>query len=154
MKKTSLGLFAAALAAAVATIPATAAEAGRGVVPASQIRIHPAQFNVRHQFRQVMLPTNVPNQFRPALWIMNPVSGKIRLCVVDGGGEKAMSCSAWTGQGSHGKFSILPIYVRRRQPGNVKAGLWIVDYQTGAVRACTIGDLANPTGSLKCSGAQ
>lgn len=152
MKKTSLGVCAAAaLAAAIATIPAAEADAERRVLPAS--RIYPVQYGVRHQFRQVMLPTDVPNQFRPALWIMNPLSGKIRLCVLDGA-DKAMTCSAWTGQESQGKYRILPIYIRRNRPGMNKAGLWIVDYGTGAVRACTIGDLANPTTTLKCSSAQ
>ena len=153
MKKTSMGLFAAAaLAAAVATIPAAPAEADARVAPAS--RIYPVKYNVRHQFRQVMLPTEELNRFHVALWIMNPVSGKVRLCVLEGNGEIAMTCSAWTGQESQGKYSIMPIHVRSGQPAMVRAGLWIVDYQTGAVRACTIGDLAKPTTTLICSAAQ
>jgi hypothetical protein len=41
-----------------------------------------------------------------------------------------------------------------RQPGRFRAGLWILNRQSGHARACVITDMNDPTGSLRCSKVQ
>ena len=107
--------------------------------------------HVNHQFQQVRLPTGAPGVFRVGMWVFNPGNGRIRLCVLGNGSEEAvMSCSPWTGEGPAGRYRLQQMYPTRR-PGAMRSGIWILNYQTGTARACLIGDLANPVGSLKCS---
>lgn len=109
----------------------------------------------RHQFRQVRLPTGEPNGFRVGLWILNPSTGKVRLCLLDDKSTKnAMKCSPWLGGGSPGKYRVMHMNVPRHISAGVKAGLWIVNYETGAARACVIADLMDPTGTLSCARSQ
>lgn len=149
MKKTVMSIVAAA---AFTAAPAMAKKmSADGVYPARSFAAKPA----RHQFRQVMLPSAEPRAFRAGLWILNPSTGKVRLCLLDDESSKnAMKCSPWLGGDSPGRYRIMHMNVPRHMSAGVKAGLWIVNYETGAARACVIGDLADPTGTLNCARSQ
>jgi hypothetical protein len=111
---------------------------------------------VNHQFRQVQLPTDAPGQFRIGLWTFNPSNGRLRLCVLNDGkeGASAMTCSAWSGGGPSGQYYLMPMRRVRRHSWQSPPGLWILNRQTGHVRACLITELKDPTGSLRCSSTQ
>ena len=118
---------------------------------------HSFAASARHQFQYAQIPTSVRNRYRVGLWTFNPGTGKIRLCVLGGGKEEAgkiMTCSAWVGEGPPGTYRLMQIRTNRNNTTSFRAGLWIINYVTGDVRACVITDIDNPTGSLKCSKSQ
>jgi hypothetical protein len=130
----------------------------------AEAHIVPAR-NVRHLFRQTVIPSNEAGKARVGLWILNPTNGKVRLCLLDEPEEEKknfLKCSGWLG-GSEvaGRYRMLdirrrlPSYYRRLLPrtGNKLSGVWILNYQTGAATACVITNRDNPTGSLSCSAA-
>lgn len=121
--------------------------------------------NVRHYFRQTVIPRADTGRARIGLWVLNPVSGRLRLCLL---GDPAadnkdfLKCSPWQrGSDSPGRYNLIDIqrrlpYPFRGTPGAARLkviGVWVLDYLTGAVRACVVTDLANPTGSLACAAA-
>ena len=112
--------------------------------------------HANHQFRQVKLPTDRPNEFRIGLWTLNPSNGRLRLCVLNNGKEGAsvMSCSAWSGGGPAGRYYLMPMHRVRRHSWQSPPGLWILNRQTGSARACLITDLKDPTRTLRCSNTQ
>jgi hypothetical protein len=97
---------------------------------------------------------------------MNPTNGRVRLCVIDG--EEAepksfLKCSAWAGgDEAVGRYRMMDVRARlpyRLRRGitstlNKTNGVWVINYQTGQVRACLIANMDNPTHSLKCSTIQ
>jgi len=136
-------LILAALGAAL-TLTATAAQSR---VPSSR----------QHQFQQARLPTDTPGQYKLGIWAFNRGNGRLRLCVLNEeaeASEPVMKCSAWTGSGPAGQYYLMQIRRHPRQPGRFRAGLWILNRQTGHTRACVITDMKDPTGSLRCSAAQ
>ena len=85
----------------------------------------------------------------------------MRLCVLAETGVKVddvLRCSPWSGGGAAGRYRItdirgqLPAANNRRIWGVV--GVWILNYQSGQVRACLIQDFAQPAKSLRCSPLQ
>lgn len=149
MNKIVMSIVAAAFTSAPAMAPAMAKQMPAGNAYLARSFAAP---QARHQFRQVMLPTGEPNAFRVGLWILNPSTGKVRLCLLDDESTKnAMKCSPWLGGDSPGKYRVMHMNVPRHMSAGVKAGLWIVNYETGAARACVIGDLMDPTGTLSCA---
>ena len=110
--------------------------------------------STNHQFKQVQLPTGSQGEFNVGIWIFNPANGRIRLCVLGNGNDQpAMTCSPGAGEGPAGRYYLQQIHSYRR-PGMKRSGIWILNRQTGAARACVISDLDNPVGSLKCSKTQ
>lgn len=110
-----------------------------------------------HQFQQALLPTDTPGLYKLGIWAFNRTNGRIRLCVLNEDGEAnepIMKCSAWTGSGPAGQYYLMQIRRHPRQPGRFRAGLWILNRQSGNARACVITDMKDPTGSLRCSNIQ
>jgi len=112
--------------------------------------------HTNHQFRQVQLPTGVPNRYRPGLWTLNPGTGRLRLCVLGSGDASSpvMACSPWSGAGAVGRYYLMPMQNLRYGKWHSQPGLWILNRRTGTARACVITDLKDPTGALKCSSTQ
>ena len=111
----------------------------------------------QHQFQQAMLPTDTPGHYKLGIWAFNSVNGRIRLCVLNEdaeAGAPVMKCSPWTGSGPTGQYYLMQIRRHPRQPGRFRAGLWILNRETGNTRACVITDMNDPTGSLRCSKVQ
>ncbi len=121
--------------------------------------------NVRHHFRQTVIPSGEAGKSQIGLWILNPLNGRVRLCLLDEpGAEKKefLKCSKWLGgsdvTGSYRMMDInrrLPSYYRRmmRTSATGLSGVWILNYQTGAAQACLITNRDDPTGSLTCAAA-
>ena len=108
-----------------------------------------------HLFQQILIPTDAPTRFTIGLWAFSPATGRIRLCVIGAGGkDPVLSCSPWTGGGPSGRYRLMPMRAARRLGMPFRAGIWILNYQTGGMRACVIADQKNPVGSLKCSKAK
>jgi hypothetical protein len=142
MTRLSRTLIPAALGAAFALTAASGAVQAR--VP----------YNQYYQFQQAMLPTDTPNEYRLGIWIFSPANGRIRLCVLNEDAEATapvMKCSAWTGSGPAGQYYLMQIRRHPSQPGRYRAGLWILNRETGHARACVITDMKDPTGTLHCS---
>jgi hypothetical protein len=107
---------------------------------------------VRYQFQQVLLPTGDPQDYRVGLWTLDPGTGRVRLCVADDAAKgPVMECSEWTSAGPQGHYRLMQMRVRRRRGMPVQAGVWVINYRTGNVRACLIGDPDKPAASLRCS---
>ena len=114
---------------------------------------------VNHYIRQTRLPGAVPGAYRSGLWILNPKDGRVRLCVVADKAAKAddvLQCSAWAGGGAaQGRYQISDIRGQLPTAGNRRIwgviGVWILNYQTGQVRACLIQNFNQPAKSLRCS---
>lgn len=146
------------LTAGAAALLAAPAAFGLLALPSvSEARIAPRLVN--HYIRQTRLPGAEPGTYRSGLWVMNPKTGRVRLCVVAERGESSddvLSCSPWAGGGApEGRYQMTDIRgqyttgTTRRVWGVI--GVWVLNYQTGQVRACLIQDFANPTSSLRCS---
>jgi hypothetical protein len=138
-------LILAALGAALAFTATTGAAKSR--VPYAR----------QHQFQQALLPTDTPGKYKLGIWAFNRGNGRLRLCVLNEeaeASEPVMKCSAWTGSGPAGQYYLMQIRRHPRQPGRFRAGLWILNRETGHTRACVITDMKDPTGSLRCSGSQ
>ena len=114
---------------------------------------------VNHYIRQTRLPGAEPGTYRSGLWILNPRTGRVRLCVLANKPQQAdsvLDCSPWAGGGSaEGRYQMTDIRgqytlgTTRRVWGVI--GVWVLNYQTGQVRACLFQDRARPAASLKCS---
>lgn len=110
-----------------------------------------------HQFQQALLPTDTPGLYKLGIWVFNRANGRIRLCVLNEDGEAnapVMKCSPWMGSGPAGQYYLMQIRRHPRQPGHFRAGLWILNRETGHARACVITDINDPTGTLRCSKVQ
>ena len=110
----------------------------------------------QHQFQQAMLPTKTAGRFRLGLWIFNATNGRLRLCVLNETDETApvMKCSAWAGNGPKGRYYLMQIRMQARYGAQARSGLWILNRQTGQARACVVGNVDDPTTSLRCSKVQ
>lgn len=114
-------------------------------------------YTQQHQFQQALLPTDTPGAYKLGIWVFNRANGRIRLCVLNDeaeAGAPVMKCSAWTGSGPAGQYYLMQIRRHPRQPGRFRAGLWILNRESGHARACVITDMNDPTGSLRCSKVQ
>ncbi|MEQ8698822.1 MAG: hypothetical protein RLT05_19985 [Bauldia litoralis] len=121
--------------------------------------------NVRHLFRQTLIPTGEAGKAHVGLWILNPANGRVRLCLLEEPGadsKEFLKCSKWLGgsdvAGRYRMMDInrrLPSYYRRLMTTSATglSGVWILNYQTGAAQACVITNRDNPTGSLTCAAA-
>jgi hypothetical protein len=120
---------------------------------------------IRHQFRQTVIPSGEAGKVYVGLWILNPINGRIRLCLLDDPGKEnknSLKCSKWLG-GSEvaGRYRMmdirrrLPSRYRRLMPSSQRnlSGVWILNYQTGAAQACVITNADDPAGSLTCAKA-
>ncbi len=121
--------------------------------------------NVRHLFRQTVLPGGAAGTPRIGLWILNPANGRVRLCVLDDPAthkQDFLKCSKWQGSdgppGRYGMIDVsrrLPYRFRRPltpgQPGTI--GVWVLEYHSGAAQACVVTDANDPAGSLTCTKA-
>jgi hypothetical protein len=121
--------------------------------------------NIRHLFRQTIIPGADGGAARIGLWILNPTNGRVRLCLLEDTAthkQDFLKCSKWLGgDGPQGRYVLmdvrrrLPYRFRRAltpgQPGTV--GVWILEYHSGAARACVATDVNDPTGSLTCAKA-
>lgn len=126
---------------------------------------HVVNPNIRHHFRQTVIPTGEAGKVHVGLWILNPSNGRVRLCLLDEPGadkKDFLKCSKWLGgsevAGHYQMMDIrrrLPSYYRRFLTTQQKSlsGVWILNYQTGAAQACVITNSDDPTGSLTCSAA-
>lgn len=130
----------------------------------AQARVVPPA-HVRHHFRQTIIPSGEAGKVHIGLWILNPTNGRIRLCLLDPPEDDKkdfLKCSKWLG-GSvvAGRYQMMDI--RRRLPSSYRrlmpsapndlAGVWVLNYQTGATQACVITNADDPTGSLTCATA-
>jgi len=114
-------------------------------------------YSNQHQFQQALLPTDTPGQYKLGIWTFNRANGRLRLCVLNEeaeANEPVMKCSPWMGSGPAGQYYLMQIRRHPRQPGRFRAGLWILNRETGHARACVITDMNDPTGSLRCSKVQ
>ena len=147
-------------AGAAALLAAPAAFGLLALPSSSEARVAPRIVN--HYIRQTRLPGAQPGTYRSGLWVLNPATGRVRLCVVAERGtatEKVLQCSPWAGGGEPtGRYQITDIRgqyqlsTTRRVWGVI--GVWVLNYRTGQVRACLIQDFAQPTASLRCSELQ
>lgn len=154
MRSTSSTLLTAGAAALLA---APAAFGLIALPSASEARI--AHRPVNHYIRQTRLPGAEPGTYRSGLWVLNPKTGRVRLCVIadkPGQADNVLECSAWAGGGAQeGRYQMTDIRGQymlastRRVWGVI--GVWVLNYQTGQVRACLIQDFARPAASLRCS---
>ncbi len=146
------------LAAGAAALLAAPAAFGTLAFPASsEARIVPARIN--HYIRQTRLPGAEPGTYRSGLWILNPRTGRVRLCVLaekPGASDDVLRCSPWSEGGTAtGRYQVTDIrgHITTSTGRKVWAviGVWVLNYQTGRVRACLIQDRAKPATSLRCS---
>lgn len=121
--------------------------------------------NIRHHFRQTIIPSGEAGKSHVGLWILNPTNGRIRLCLLDEPGaenKNFLKCSTWLG-GSDAAGLYQMMDINRRMPSHYRrmmttsasslSGVWILNYQTGAAQACLITNPDDPTGSLTCAAA-
>ena len=151
----------------LAAVPAFAAAsvtlATMTTLATSEAQAHTFGRVVNHYIRQATFPGSVAGTVRVGLWIMNPQSGRVRLCMLDDPGadkENVLKCSNWAGGSKEpGRYNMININLRLRgrfyRPGATPrkgiVGVWVINYHTGTVSACIVHNLDDPAGSLKCS---
>jgi len=153
-----------ALAAAAVTFSASFTVSTIGTV--SEATAHTYVRPTNHYIRQVTFPGATAGSFRVGLWIINPRSGRVRLCMLDdpqAEKENVLKCSNWAGGSKEpGRYNMMDIRSRvnyrfRRpgtQPRKGVLGVWVINYHAGTVRACIVSNPDDPAGSLKCSPVQ
>ena len=150
-----------AFAAAALTFTATFATTTLG--PTAEATAHTYVRPVNHYIRQVTFPGAQAGAVRIGLWIMNPQTGRVRLCMLDdpeSEKKNVLKCSNWAGGSNEpGRYNMMDIRsnvsYRFRTPATTPQkgvlGVWVINYQTGNVRACIVHNPDDPAGSLKCS---
>lgn len=155
--------LAAVPAFAAAALTFSASYTATSVTFVSDAVAHTYKRRVNHYIRQVTFPAAVAGKTRVGLWIMNPLTGRVRLCMLDDPEtekKNVLKCSNWAGGSTEpGRYNMMDIRSRVRarfrspttRPQKGVVGVWVINYQTGNVRACIVNNPDDPAGSLKCS---
>lgn len=133
---------------------------GMAYAPAADARVVP--YSRGHYIRHVRLQGTEQGTYRTGLWVMERSTGRVRLCVVQGGpGTKipagdTVDCSPWAGGSDQpGRYQITDIRSQVSLGTGRRVwtiiGVWVLNYASGEVRACLIQDMNRPAASLKCS---